>query len=376
MHYSPVKTILSALFFAALILPARADTLYVNNNTAYPAEYRTFDDAFAAAADGDTILLAGSTTSYGNILIVGKAVKLVGNKSFNSAAPGQPARADEETTKIGSLKIGHDSVTATLGDSRLLANGTIVESLEANTILHATIWSDGCTIRGCNFRGISIYGSGNIVAGSRFSSFGVSMRRRENSTVSPTYVAAGTGNQIQNCLILSDTGDAIETAEFTSAVFTHCTIGVRLATDDSYDIDPTSTLTLRNCIINDSEIGNSGVNRVKNQFNNGATRLHHCLITSAFGDGDGGIPELSEDLNNLVTTSSSLVFSDNFYNSLKVGSPAIGSGEGGVDMGITGGPTPYEYGGSPSLPLINKLNILSANPTTGLTFKVEAEARD
>ena len=353
-------TFLLAILHASV--PAMADILYVNNDTAYPADYRTFDDAFAAASAGDTIMLAASTTSYGSIAIVGKPVKLVGNKCINNNAPGQPARADEETTKIDYLWVG---VTGGGGESRLLANGTIVESIDVLN-LTASVWSDGCTFKNCNMNVGFVYGSGNLFIGCRF--WGrVGLERHEDNTVTPAHVSPGTNNHFQNCIT-----EDLETDSFTSGDFVNCVIGFGGASP-TYGVAENSTVTLRSCIVDDSNIGNSGFYRVYNKFNDGGTRLHHCLIVG-IGGGDP-VPSLSAGLNNLTATSSASVFSDNFYN-LLAGSPAIGSGEDGVDMGIFGGPTPYQWGGSPALPLINKLNILEANPTTGLTFRVEAEARD
>ena len=46
---------------------------------------------------------------------------------------------------------------------------------------------------------------------------------------------------------------------------------------------------------------------------------------------------------------------EGFYH-LKDGSPAIGAGQNGVDMGIYGGSTPFNEGGAPGLPLIFELN--------------------
>jgi hypothetical protein len=49
---------------------------------------------------------------------------------------------------------------------------------------------------------------------------------------------------------------------------------------------------------------------------------------------------------------------------LKPGSPAIGAGIGGVDLGIFGGPNPYRLSGIPSIPAFYKLEASSINATT------------
>jgi len=49
---------------------------------------------------------------------------------------------------------------------------------------------------------------------------------------------------------------------------------------------------------------------------------------------------------------------------LKPGSPAIGAGIGGVDLGIFGGSNPYRLSGIPSIPSFYKLEASSINATT------------
>ncbi len=60
---------------------------------------------------------------------------------------------------------------------------------------------------------------------------------------------------------------------------------------------------------------------------------------------------------------------------LKAGSPAIGAGIGGVDMGIYGGANPYRLSGIPSIPAFYKLTAPSNNATTNpytITFSVRS----
>ena len=60
---------------------------------------------------------------------------------------------------------------------------------------------------------------------------------------------------------------------------------------------------------------------------------------------------------------------------LKPGSPAIGAGMGGVDMGMFGGANPYKLSGIPSIPAFYKLTAPSNNATTNpytITFSVRS----
>jgi hypothetical protein len=60
---------------------------------------------------------------------------------------------------------------------------------------------------------------------------------------------------------------------------------------------------------------------------------------------------------------------------LKEGSPAIGAGSGGSDMGIFGGATPYILSGIPGIPRLTSFLVpATATDSSGLTFEVSAEA--
>ena len=60
---------------------------------------------------------------------------------------------------------------------------------------------------------------------------------------------------------------------------------------------------------------------------------------------------------------------------LAAGSPAIGSGLNGVDMGIFGGVQPYVISGVPSLPRITRFLVPStATSTSGLRIEMDAQS--
>jgi hypothetical protein len=60
---------------------------------------------------------------------------------------------------------------------------------------------------------------------------------------------------------------------------------------------------------------------------------------------------------------------------LKSGSPAIGSGTGGSNMGAFGGATPYVLSGVPGRPRLTRLVVpATATSSSGLQFEVDARA--
>jgi hypothetical protein len=89
------------------------------------------------------------------------------------------------------------------------------------------------------------------------------------------------------------------------------------------------------------------------------------------------LDQLPDDGTNIRNVDMSTVFEDylNYNFNLLAGSPAIGSGMNGVDMGIYGGDTPYIDGGIPGLPSIFQLeadNVVS--PETGIDVNIKARS--
>lgn len=63
------------------------------------------------------------------------------------------------------------------------------------------------------------------------------------------------------------------------------------------------------------------------------------------------------------------------YYKLRTGSPAIGAGRNGGDLGAFGGVNAYRLSGLPSIPRITNLTIDAvATDANGLTFNVDAVA--
>lgn len=340
--------------------PAFADTLFVNNDTAFPAEYRTFDDAFAAAADGDTIMLAPSLVSYGDITVTGKAIKLVGGGTSNKNPLLQPKRADQLDTIVDQIFVGYGEQNLPPGQpvpDFSDANGTTISSVR--TTRGVWIWSDGCVFtRGETASTLSIHGDRNIVTGSV-----IRGGLHVNSVIDPELNS--TGGLISNCLI--DNGANI--GNHTTSTFTHCVLGFNeittLPQGSGTAYSTLASTTFRHCII-------SGSTNAFSSYRSEGNRLHRCLIVGTAGS--AVIPPHSSENNNITSTDPGSVFESGFV--LKEGSPAAGAGEDNVDLGIFGGPTPFQWGGLPAIPLIEKFDVLSANPTTGLRFRVKAVSRD
>ena len=87
--------------------------------------------------------------------------------------------------------------------------------------------------------------------------------------------------------------------------------------------------------------------------------------------------QLPEGNGNLRNVDMSTVFVDheNYDFHLLPGSPAIGAGENGTDMGIYGGDAPYVDGGFPGLPSILQIQAPTAgSQTSGLYISFKAKS--
>lgn len=85
----------------------------------------------------------------------------------------------------------------------------------------------------------------------------------------------------------------------------------------------------------------------------------------------------SEFSNNLINPDIESVFIDFRQNNykLKSASPAFGTGENGIDMGIYGGDAPFVDGGYPDIPVIYFLDVpLNANQKHGLNVTIKAKS--
>lgn len=112
-----------------------AETFRVNNTPGSGAQYTTFDAAQSAASDGDVIIVDGSATSYGKIVVT-KKITLKGpgyfldqDESMNEAA--NPAKFEE-------IKVQAEGATLTglyvTDDINLLNNNIVVTRCNVPTI--------------------------------------------------------------------------------------------------------------------------------------------------------------------------------------------------------------------------------------------------
>ena len=110
-----------------------ATTLLVDNNMLHDADYRTLQDAVDAASEGDTIILAGSSTRYGNATI-SKRLNIYGNGYYLEE---NDLGSYSWEASVDSMKFQEELVSNPSGTFDVLASpdGSVVAGLKISGLL-------------------------------------------------------------------------------------------------------------------------------------------------------------------------------------------------------------------------------------------------
>jgi hypothetical protein len=162
---------------------------------------------------------------------------------------------------------------------------------------------------------------------------------------SQIYLSGG-GNQnnilIKNCFTKSFSNAPITA---TGIVYDQCRMKAYYAAPPSYNIIYNAVIS--NSIIEDAGFGGNS-SFVNNIFNNAA-------VVATNGN------QINVPINTVILGGSG---NPDVQEQLKPGSPAIGAGTSGQDIGPFGGTTPYVLSGIPSIPAVTGLTIPGSASTT------------
>lgn len=350
----------------ALLIPCMmpAAIWTVDNNTAHPANFRTIQDAIDAAAVGDTILVAGSAVVYSSFT----STKRLNIKGEMPSAMGP-----------GTIIYGHSQGNCKLREVFDLnspnhlrnAGGSHLEGITFQDGITIDGPCSGVTIKRCDFLGngdITLSGcSGTLIVNCRVDVIGIhsgsvngrSFTGSENSVI---------GTWAYQLYPTQPTNTLVE-----NSVFGYYTMESSQSDPLRADSAGYPPFTVRNSII-------IAKGDIAEDISRGV--FDHCLLigSSTLPAGNGNLSLPYSDFSNVFVDATSYLSTSRppaevFV--LKAGSPAIGAGVGGVDMGMYGGLAPYVPGQIPALPRISRLVVPPIVPNaSGLTFEVEAQARD
>jgi hypothetical protein len=336
---------MKVLCFALLFLPAllSAAVLRVNNMPDTSPNYTTIQAAINAAADGDTLLIEGSVTSYAAFTLTNKRLNIIGPGYGLSQNLGTPANKLSATVAGSTI-----SLIRTSSASSGSANGTLVMGLE----FLGTLQLDFCanvTVARC-----ALLGSGRIeVNGPQCvitQVYGITSTR--------IFLLSGaSGLRVENCVLPNETVST-SSSSLTGLVFRNNLLGsgndTGLVTYENNiftnSFSPSSTSVFRNNLFSSS---------VPSSIN-GSGNLAYTSLTAL-------MPAYS--------TFSGVSF-DSRYRLGSAPNAALNAGTDGTHIGPFGGANPYVLSGVPPLPTIDELSVPQfAAPGTNLTIRVKVSAR-
>lgn len=357
------KVIILLTILAFIVLNSNATVRTVSNNPDIPAQYNNLQTAIDASSAGDTILVAGSATSYGNITI---RVKLI----LYGAGYNNP--------------YGYNSYINTLYLARQ----------------NASIGASGTKI-------IGFYINNDTYLQGSFSGGAVNEKKMEKVVIERCRVKNIAMNQndviyandtIRNCLIQSSS-TTFYAATYNNIIF-HNNIFDASAMGQNYWAEANlSSVFLRNNIILNygSNFFSSGAYRLLNMvvennifysaepqgcygctFNNNITYNNsNNVIPGPDNSGSGNLIGIDPQFTNYPFSGGAFNYSYNF--TLKSTSPGIDAGTDNSDIGMTGGLLPYAPGLNPPIPQMLELKFpdnassVKAGGTLNVSFKAKKQ---
>ena len=330
--------------FAFLCLDTSAAILRVNNNTGSTTAYTTAQAAHNAAATGDTIHIESSPNSYGNLTCT-KKLTWIGNGYFTDPT-------------VTGFNPGLQSQPAPSRLDLISANSGSADSYFSGLMGQINIGTSNITIKRCYVMPSLYFTSGNTVS---------------NTNVTQCFIwgdiqLSGSPAVSSNILIHNNiiTGSVLLSPSNLS----------NISIQNNF-IGSGNIATIPSGIIANNIIHNASGN-VSISSNSGAV-INNLFMnqtnTNYVGSNGNIFVSGSANSTNTVFTNAKSVNYDNWC-ILKAGSPAIGGGGGGVDMGPRGGATPYVLSGVPAVPSVYQLTVTSTPSTTTLPCVISTKSNN
>lgn len=352
------------IFFAIsaiVVLNANAVVRTVSNNPDIPAQYNNLQTAIDASAAGDTILVSGSATSYGDITIRKKLILF--GAGYNNP-------------------YGYNSIINYLYLVRQ----------------NASIGASGSRISGFYFQSYT-YLQGSFTGGTP------SEKKLENVVIERCRIYYFSWNQndvtyindtIRNCLFQA------YYMQFTNASYTNIVIHNNIF--DSYYLYGTSDANLSSVFLRNNVALNENTNFfgssynpilnmvVENNifydsepqgcygctFNNNITYLNtNDVIPGANNSGSGNLIGIDPQFTSYPFEGGGLSYTHDF--TLKSTSPGINAGTDNSDIGMTGGLMPYTPGANPQIPQMTEVKFpdnassVKIGGTLNVSFKAKKQ---
>jgi hypothetical protein len=324
------STLLALCFFAAFGI-AQAAILTVSNLPAGGAQYATLNAAYSAASAGDTLMLQGSNTAYSFTGTWNKSLVVIGTGVFPDKDNVINARISYFTFgSAGSGSKFYGVVFASQVSPAYLVSGLNLyfEACQFDSYVEVNFDQGSWTFVNCLFESNNYY---NV------------------------YVSSGTinvaGLEFRNCVfdgtILGTNNPGIPW------LFDHCLF---LASSTAIFVN------VRNATISNSIFANRFPEGVTNTAFLNNLSAASGTFPPAGGGGNSALNNIENSDPLFVNFTSGQQFNSNHDFHLQAGSPAIGAGSDGTDIGLFGGNTGFNLSFEPqNTPVVRR--VLIQNPS-------------
>jgi hypothetical protein len=335
------------------VFSANAGVLTVSNNSNSPGQYSDLASAVSAANSGDTLLVAGSPTSYAGVTI-SKEVHIIG-------VGYKPSKDLPMVTKIGSVTFRVEGL-GTLVSPYLSASGSSIEGCYLVDDFHINGVS-GSTITNIVIKrnyfilnrdlSINAYCSGILIYNNILSAF-------DN---------AGSNVILANNIIREPAGSTGVSGA--SIIKNNLFIGTSIGLAVSYYTNVSNNIFYASALNQLNSTFTTYTNNIS--YNSSNNNFPMAGTNSGSGNMINVNPNFVSDAN--------YTFDDTDDFNLNAGSPAINAGSDGTDIGIYGGSYPWPDGGvsgsgfmysqEPQIPQVNEMNIQNTSVPTNGTLNVQ-----
>lgn len=333
-----MKKSLILLLLSAGNMSTYANILLVNNTNNGPGQYSQIDAAIAAATVGDTIYVSSSATAYANCTI-DKSLVLIGPGSFADKQNNVPAT-------IGTINVNSNITGIVIQGFSFSAGVKFISKTNINNveISHNYFY---------NYDALNFYGLSNssnfLIAKNIFDyNGGVVMYFSNTSGFSNVL--------IENNIIRG----SISTMNVSNGIIQNNVFYNHSGTSGSgafYNFNGSN-------VTNAQIVNNIFYNSHPLNYTTGCVYLNNITYTT--GVAYPNLDTLGANINNVnpmfvnLPTSGGFSITNNYH--LQSGSPAIGSGLGGTDMGFYGGGNLASYKGEVlGLPVVRQMNMQNTN---------------
>lgn len=344
------KIFINTVVFCLLTYTGHAQyNFVVQNGTANV--FKTLDEAYSSASAGDTIYLPGGSFNFPSQVdkpLVWYGVgyhpdstastyytRINNNATFSGNTDNSYISGIHFQASVAFGSTGNEAVNITIHRCRIIGSLNLRNNADAETDINTVV--SECIIDG-NID--ALYGSNVRVEKSILK--GVFNRFR-SSLMEHNIISLGSyGNyrsycisDVQNCLIINN---IINYNYYSIFIF------------DRYN---NQNNRFENNIFAGTAVFPDGTN-------SGSMNLTSVDLSTVFEHIEGNLSDFS--------------FLHDFQ--MKSGSPAIGAGTGGVDMGIYGPESPFKTGGLPAVPHIRSVQVDQKSSNGMLRLEIEASSQD